>query len=158
MNTKTLPLKSKSKSLRGRASSRGFSLIEVMIVIFIIGMIAALVVPNVIGNQQTAELKKAVIDIQSLENALKMYRLNASRYPTSEQGLDALVFSPTIEPIPRNYPEGGFIDRLPTDPWGGEYILLSPGEVKPIEVYSMGPDGIDGTEDDIGSWNLNDYL
>nr|WP_136251169.1 type II secretion system major pseudopilin GspG [Ningiella ruwaisensis] len=137
---------------------RGFTLIEVMIVIFIIGMIAALVIPNVGGQQSAAELKKAAIDIQSLESNLQMYRLNASRYPTTEQGLEALVSMPTIEPIPKNYPEGGFISRLPKDPWGNDYVLLSPGEIKPVEVYSFGPDGIDGTEDDIGSWNINDYL
>jgi general secretion pathway protein G len=141
-----------------RKTIRGFTLIEVMIVIFIIGMIAALVIPNVGGSKSTAELKKAAIDIQNLENALQMYKLNANRFPTTEQGLEALVAMPTIEPIPRNYPEGGIINRLPQDPWGGDYILLSPGEIKPVEIYSLGPDGIDGTDDDIGSWNINEYL
>lgn len=137
---------------------KGFTLIEVMIVIFIIGMIAALVIPNVGGSKSTAELKKAAIDIQNLENALQMYKLNANRFPTTEQGLEALVSIPSIEPIPKNYPEGGIINRLPQDPWGGDYVLLSPGEIKPVEIYSLGPDGIDGTEDDIGSWNINEYL
>jgi general secretion pathway protein G len=141
-----------------RNSMKGFTLIEVMIVIFIIGMIAALVIPNVGGSKSTAELKKAAIDIQNLENALQMYKLNANRFPTTEQGLEALVSIPSIEPVPRNYPEGGIINRLPQDPWGGDYILLSPGEIKPVEIYSVGPDGIDGTEDDIGSWNINEYL
>lgn len=144
--------------LRKQHSIQGFTLIEVMIVIFIIGMIAALVIPNVGGSQSAAELKKAAIDIQNLENAVQMYKLNANRFPTSEQGLEALVTMPTIEPIPRNYPEGGIINRLPQDPWGYDYILLSPGEIKPIEIYSVGPDGIDGTDDDIGSWNINEYL
>lgn len=143
---------------QSRQASKGFTLIEVMIVIFIIGMIAALVIPNVGGSKSTAELKKAAIDIQNLENALQMYKLNANRFPTTEQGLEALVSIPTIEPIPRNYPEGGIINRLPQDPWGADYILLSPGEIKPVEIYSLGPDGIDGTEDDIGSWNVNEYL
>jgi general secretion pathway protein G len=141
-----------------RNSMKGFTLIEVMIVIFIIGMIAALVIPNVGGSKSNAELKKAAIDIQNLENALQMYKLNANRFPTTEQGLEALVSIPSIEPVPRNYPEGGIINRLPQDPWGGDYILLSPGEIKPVEIYSVGPDGIDGTEDDIGSWNINEYL
>lgn len=143
---------------QSRQTNRGFTLIEIMIVIFIIGMIAALVVQNVGGSKSTAELKKAAIDIQSLENALQMYKLNANRFPTTEQGLEALVAMPTIEPIPKNYPEGGIINRLPQDPWGADYILLSPGEIKPVEIYSLGPDGIDGTEDDIGSWNINEYL
>ncbi len=145
-------------SHRHNTSIKGFTLIEVMIVIFIIGMIAALVIPNVGGSKSTAELKKAAIDIQNLENALQMYKLNANRFPTTEQGLEALVSIPSIEPIPKNYPEGGIINRLPQDPWGGDYVLLSPGEIKPVEIYSVGPDGIDGTEDDIGSWNINEYL
>jgi general secretion pathway protein G len=141
-----------------RSLMKGFTLIEIMIVIFIIGMIMALVAPNIIGSQQEAELKKAAIDIQQLENSLEMYRLRTNRFPTTEQGLEALVSIPTIEPIPRNYPDGGIIKRLPLDPWGNDYILLSPGEINDVDLYSMGPDGLDGTDDDIGTWNINEYL
>jgi general secretion pathway protein G len=141
-----------------RSLMKGFTLIEIMIVIFIIGMIMALVAPNIIGSQQEAELKKAAIDIQQLENSLEMYRLRTNRFPTTEQGLEALVSIPTIEPIPRSYPEGGIIKRLPLDPWGNDYILLSPGEINDVDLYSMGPDGLDGTDDDIGTWNINEYL
>jgi general secretion pathway protein G len=103
-------------------------------------------------------LKKAAVDIQQLESALEMYKLRNNVFPTSEQGLDALVTIPTIDPIPRNYQEGGFIKRLPEDPWGNPYQLISPGEVGVIDIFSNGPDGEAGTDDDIGNWNLNDYL
>jgi general secretion pathway protein G len=151
-------LNSKRLGVSKYSLMKGFTLIEIMIVIFIIGMIMALVAPNIIGSQQEAELKKAAIDIQQLENSLEMYRLRTNRFPTTEQGLEALVSIPTIEPIPRSYPEGGIIKRLPLDPWGNDYILLSPGEINNVDLYSMGPDGLDGTDDDIGTWNINDYL
>ncbi|WP_438865600.1 type II secretion system major pseudopilin GspG [Neptunicella sp.] len=136
----------------------GFSLLEIMVVILIIGLLTAIVAPNILGNQETAQLKKAAVDIRQLENALEMYKLRNSTFPTSEQGLDALVSMPTIEPIPRNYPEEGFIKNLPKDPWGNDYQLLSPGEMGAIDLYSNGPDGQPGTDDDIGNWNINDYL
>jgi general secretion pathway protein G len=137
---------------------RGFSLIEIMVVLFIIGIMAALVAPQILGNQETAQIKKAAVDIQQLEGALEMYKLRTNRFPTTEQGLDALISIPTIDPIPRNYPEEGFIRRLPEDPWGNPYQLLSPGEIGTIDIYSFGPDLQEGTDDDIGTWNINDYL
>lgn len=136
----------------------GFSLIEVMVVLLIIGIMAAMVAPSILGNQEEAQLKKAAVDIQNLENALEMYKLKTNNFPTTEQGLEALVSAPTIDPIPRNYPEDGFIKRLPEDPWGNPYGLMNPGEMGKIDIYSNGPDGTPGTEDDIGNWNLNDYL
>ena len=136
----------------------GFTLIEVMVVLLIIGIMAAMVAPSILGNQEEAQLKKAAVDIQNLENALEMYKLKTNNFPTTEQGLEALVSAPTIDPIPRNYPEDGFIKRLPDDPWGNPYGLMSPGEMGKIDIYSNGPDGTPGTEDDIGNWNLNDYL
>lgn len=136
----------------------GFSLLEIMVVILIIGLLTAIVAPNILGNQETAQLKKAAVDIRQLENALEMYKLRNSTFPTSEQGLEALVSIPTIEPIPRNYPQDGFIKSLPKDPWGNEYQLLSPGEMGTIDLYSNGPDGQPGTDDDIGNWNLDDFL
>lgn len=136
----------------------GFSLIEIMVVLFIIGIMAALVAPQILGNQETAQIKKAAVDIQQLEGALEMYKLRTNRFPTTEQGLDALVSAPTIDPLPRNYPADGFIRRLPQDPWGNPYQLLSPGEIDTIDIYSFGPDLQEGTDDDIGTWNINDYL
>jgi general secretion pathway protein G len=134
---------------------RGFTLLEVMVVIVILGIIASMVVPNLMGNKDQADRQKVVVDIQQLENGLDLYKLNNGFYPTTEQGLQALVTQATSEPVPRSFPEGGFIKRLPKDPWGGEYQLASPGEMSRIDVFSMGPDRTAGTEDDIGNWNLD---
>jgi general secretion pathway protein G len=136
----------------------GFTLIEVMVVLLIIGIMASMIAPQILGSQEEAQLKKAAVDIQSLESALEMYKLKNNVFPTSEQGLDALVNAPTIDPIPRNYQEGGFIRRLPDDPWGNPYQLISPGELGTIDIFTNGPDGEPGTDDDIGNWNINDYL
>ena len=131
--------------------SSGFSLIEVMVVLLIIGIMASMVAPQILGNQEEAQLKKAAVDIQQMESALEMYKLRNNRFPTTEQGLEALVTAPTIDPIPRNYPEGGFIKRLPEDPWGNDYVYVYPGKHNEgsFDVFSKGPDGLLGTEDDI---------
>ena len=136
----------------------GFSLIEVMVVVLIIGIMTAIIAPNIIDSQVEAQLKKAAIDIRKLEGALEMYKLKNNVFPTTEQGLDALVTAPTIDPIPRNYPSQGFIKHLPEDPWGNPYALISPGELGAIDIFSNGPDLEPGTDDDIGNWNLNDFL
>ncbi|GGF62509.1 type II secretion system major pseudopilin GspG [Alteromonas lipolytica] len=136
----------------------GFSLIEIMVVLLIIGILASMVAPQILGNQEEAQLKKAAVDIQQLESALEMYKLKSNRFPTTEQGLEALVSAPTLDPIPRNYPTDGYIKRLPDDPWGNPYTLISPGEMGTIDIFSNGPDGEPGTDDDIGNWNINDYL
>lgn len=137
---------------------QGFSLIEVMVVLLIIGIMAGLIAPQILGTQEEAKLKSAAIDIQSLENALIQYKLSNNVFPTTEQTLEALVTVPTVDPIPRSYRTGGYITRLPEDPWGNPYQLLSPGELGAIDVFSFGPDGQAGTDDDIGNWNLKDYL
>jgi general secretion pathway protein G len=136
----------------------GFTLIEVMVVLLIIGIMAGLVAPQILGSQEEAQRKAAAVDIRSLESALTRYKLSNNRFPTTEQGLDALINQPTIDPIPRNYPEGGYITSLPDDPWDNPYQLLSPGEIGIIDVFSNGPDGEPGTDDDIGNWNINEYL
>ena len=136
----------------------GFSLIEIMVVLLIIGILASMVAPQILGNQEEAQLKKAAVDIQQLESALEMYKLKSNRFPTTEQGLDALVSAPTLDPIPRHYPADGYIKRLPDDPWGNPYVLISPGEMGTIDIFSNGPDSEPGTDDDIGNWNINDYL
>ena len=130
----------------------GFSLLEVMVVLVIIGMILSIVAPNIMGQQEEAALDKAGLDIQQLEDAMNMYKLKNKKYPTTEQGLEALVTKTTIDPIPRRFPEGGFISKLPEDPWGNPYQLVSPGEMGKIDIFSMGPDGEVGTDDDIGNW------
>ena len=134
---------------------RGFTLLEIMVVIVILGILASLVVPNLMGNKEQADRQKAVSDIVALENALDMYKLDNSRYPTTEQGLEALVSKPQGDPAPRNYKEDGYIKRLPQDPWGNNYQLMSPGEHGKIDVFSMGLDGEAGTDDDIGNWNMD---
>ena len=135
----------------------GFTLLEVMVVIVILGILASLVVSNLMGNKEKADQQKAVSDIVALENALDMYKLDNNRYPTTEQGLDALVTKPSIDPAPRSYRDGGYIKRLPQDPWGNPYQLLSPGQFGKIDIFSMGMDGEAGTDDDIGNWNLKDF-
>ena len=130
----------------------GFSLLEVMVVLVIIGMILSIVAPNIMGQQEEAALDKASLDIQQLEDAMNMYKLKNKKYPTTEQGLEALVTKTTIDPVPRRFPDGGFISKLPEDPWGNPYQMVSPGEMGKIDIFSMGPDGEVGTGDDIGNW------
>ncbi|AWB56485.1 MULTISPECIES: type II secretion system major pseudopilin GspG [unclassified Colwellia] len=136
---------------------RGFTLLEVMVVIVILGILASMVVPNLMGSQERANMQKAVSDINALETSLSMYKMDNYKYPSTEQGLEALVTETDIEPMPRRFPEGGYVKRLPNDPWGSEYQLLNPGENGAMDVFSMGPDGEPGTDDDIGNWNLGDY-
>ncbi|MEW7312589.1 type II secretion system major pseudopilin GspG [Buttiauxella gaviniae] len=136
-------------------AQRGFTLLELMVVIVILGVLASLVVPNLMGNKERADKQKAVSDIVALENALDMYKLDNHRYPTTSQGLDALVTKPTTNPLPANYNNEGYIKRLPTDPWGNAYLLVSPGEHGQIDVLSSGPDGEAGTEDDLNNWQLD---
>ncbi|WP_036233693.1 type II secretion system major pseudopilin GspG [Marinobacterium litorale] len=136
---------------------RGFTLMEIMVVIFIIGLLVAIVAPNVLGNQDKAMVQKVKADLSTLEQALDMYRLDNLRYPTSEQGLAALVQRPSIEPAPRSYRDDGYIRRLPEDPWGGAYQYRAPGEHGRIDVYSLGADGLpggEGADADIGNWSL----
>ncbi|HCR3982459.1 TPA: type II secretion system major pseudopilin GspG [Kluyvera ascorbata] len=133
---------------------RGFTLLEIMVVIVILGILASLVVPNLMGNKEKADRQKAVSDIVALESALDMYKLDNNQYPTTEQGMAALVKKPTAAPVPRQYPDEGYIRRLPADPWGGQYQLLNPGRHMKLDIFSRGPDGEAETEDDIGNWNL----
>jgi len=127
-----------------------------MVVIVILGVLAAMVVPNLIGNKDKADIQKVKSDIVALENSLDMYKLDNSVYPTTDQGLEALVSEPSVSPTPRNYREDGYIKRLPQDPWGNDYVLNSPGENGKVDILSVGLDGEEGTDDDIGNWNLLD--
>ncbi|KDM92160.1 type II secretion system major pseudopilin GspG [Photobacterium galatheae] len=139
---------------------RGFTLLEVMVVIVILGVLASLVVPNLLGNKEKADQQKVVTDIGALEQALDMYKLDNSVYPTTDQGLPALVSAPSSTPEPRNYRNGGYIKRLPKDPWGNDYQYVMPGENGPVDVFSLGADGQEGGEGvntDIGNWNMLDY-
>ncbi|AAZ28715.1 MULTISPECIES: type II secretion system major pseudopilin GspG [Colwellia] len=136
---------------------QGFTLLEVMVVIVILGILASMVVPNLMGSQERANMQKAISDVTALETSLSLYKMDNYDYPSTEQGLEALVDQTDIEPEPRRFPEDGYIKRLPKDPWGNEYVLLNPGEQGKMDVFSVGPDGEAGTEDDIGNWNLGDF-
>ena len=135
----------------------GFTLLEVMVVVVILGVLAALVVPKIISRPDEARVIAAKQDIASLAQALKLYRLDNLRYPLTEQGLQALVEKPVSPPLPPNWKTGGYIERLPKDPWGNQYQYLNPGLRGEIDVFSFGADGApggEGNDADIGSWNL----
>lgn len=138
---------------------RGFTLIEVMVVVVILGILAAVVVPRVMDRPDQARTTKAQNDIRALESALNLYRLDNFNYPTTEQGLPALVRIPTSGDVPRNYRTGGYIDRLQKDPWGNDYQYLRPGrDGREYDLYSLGADGRPGGEGanaDIGNWNVD---
>ncbi|EHM51003.1 MAG: type II secretion system major pseudopilin GspG [Yokenella regensburgei] len=134
---------------------RGFTLLELMVVIVILGVLASLVVPNLMGNKARADKQKAISDIVTFEGAMDMYKLDNHRYPTTEQGLSALVAAPTSSPVPTNYNPEGYIKRLPADPWGNEYVLVSPGEHGTYDLIACGEDGEAGTADDINNWELD---
>jgi general secretion pathway protein G len=137
--------------------SRGFTLIEVMVVIVILGVLAALIVPKVMSRPDEARITAARQDIGSIVQALKLYKLDNRRYPSTEQGLQALVKKPTATPIPSNWKGNGYLERLPKDPWGNSYQYLQPGLRGEIDVMSFGADGAaggEGSDADIGSWEL----
>lgn len=135
--------------------ARGFTLIEVMVVIAILGILAALIVPKLMSRPDEARRLAAKQDIATLMQALNLYRLDNGRYPSSEQGLRALVEKPASEPVPANWKSGGYLERLPNDPWGAPYQYLSPGIHGAVDIVSFGADGKpggEGNDADIGSW------
>ncbi len=136
-----------------RARMRGFTLIEIMVVVIILGILAALIVPRIMDKPEQARIVKAQQDVRALESALQMYKLDNYVYPTTDQGLQALVRKPTQPPIPPHWKAGGYIARLPMDPWGHPYQYLNPGQHGPIDVYSLGPSGQPG-KGEIGNWNI----
>ena len=135
----------------------GFTLMELMIAVVIIGILAAIIAPNVIGRLHDAKVSAAKQDVATLVQSLTMYKLDNGRFPSAEQGLKALVEKPTSDPQPGNWRSGGYIARLPNDPWGKPYQYANPGLHGDIDVFSFGADGKaggDGENADVGSWNL----
>lgn len=141
-----------------RRGGRGFTLIELMVVIVILGILAGLIIPRIMGRPDEARQTKARIMIEGIETALKLYRLDNGLYPTTEQGLRALVEASTIQPVPRNWREGGYLEKgkVPKDPWGNDFVYLSPGTQGELDLISYGADGQPGGEGknkDITNWS-----
>lgn len=137
----------------------GFSLVEILVVLVIMGLLISIVAPTVLNQADGARVKKVEADFKAIQTALKIYRLDNFVYPTSEQGLDALVRPSQIEPEPRNFKEGGYLQEVPADPWGRPYLYLSPGENGEVDIYSLGADGLAGGEGqnaDLGNWRKDE--
>jgi len=133
----------------------GFTLIEVLVVVAILGILAAIVVPRIMDRPDEAKRVAAKADIGAIVQALKLYRLDNGFYPSTDQGLAALAQRPTTQPVPNNWKQGGYLERLPRDPWGGDYQYLNPGTHGEIDVFSLGADhasGGEGNGADIGNW------
>lgn len=136
----------------------GFSLLELMVVVVILSILALVIVPRVIDRPDQARAARAQSDIAAVSSAVALYRLDNFRYPTTEQGLEALVARPTSDPAPANWATGGYMDRLPVDPWGQPYQYLSPGVHGDFDVFTYGADGVSGgtgANADVGSWSRN---
>ncbi len=138
---------------------KGFTLIELMVVIVILGILAGLIIPRIMGRPEEARRMKAKVQIESIETALKLYKLDSGAYPTTEQGLQALIEPPTVGVLPKNWREGGYLEKgkVPADPWGNDYIYLSPGMHGYFDLTSYGPDGQpggDGEDKDVNNWDL----
>ncbi len=152
-------MKKHKQSVYGLKSQNGFTLIEVLVVIFILSILAAIVTPRLIGRTDDARIAEAKLQIKNFETALKLFKIDNGFYPSTEQGLEALIEKPTTGRIPQNYREGGYLEqkRIPLDPWGNPYIYLSPGIHGEYDIISYGADGKEGGEgkdSDITNWNI----
>lgn len=142
---------------RPRPRDAGFSLLELMVVVVILSILALVVVPRVIDRPDQARAARAQADIAAISSAVQLYRLDNFRYPITEQGLAALVTRPVNDPVPANWAENGYMDRVPADPWGQPYQYLSPGVHGDFDIFSYGANGVaggSGADQDIGSWSL----
>lgn len=137
------------------SSQAGFSLVEILVVLVIMGLLISVVAPTVLNRADEARVQKVQADFKAIETALKIYRLDNYVYPTTEQGLEALVEPSSLDPEPRNFKKGGYLSELPLDPWGRPYLFFSPGENGEVDIYSLGADGLSGGEEqnaDLGNW------
>ncbi|MFY9941201.1 MAG: type II secretion system major pseudopilin GspG [Desulfobacterales bacterium] len=147
------------RTFRRTLNPKGFTMIELMVVIVILGILAAIIAPKLVGRTDEARITKAKVDITNLETALKLYKLDNGVYPGTEQGLQALVEAPETGTAPRNWREGGYLEknRVPKDPWGNEFVYLSPGVYGDFDLSSYGTDGLAGGEGinaDINNWEI----
>jgi len=143
--------------LKQTVRQSGFTLIEIMIVVVILGILASIVVPNIMESPNEARIVKAKQDLRTLEGALNLYKLDNFNYPNTDQGLEALVTKPAGQPEAKNWKKNGYMKKLPKDPWGNEYLFLSPGPNGEIDIFTYGSDGRKGGTDaaaDIGNWDL----
>ena len=131
--------------------NKGFTLIELLVVIIILGLLAALIVPKITGRVDEAKVETTKVQLKALKDALEQYKLDNGNYPTTQQGLKALVEKPTIQPVPPRWRQ--YLDKLPKDAWDNDFIYISPGVNKPYELKSAGPDRTEGTQDDISVWD-----
>lgn len=139
-------------------NSRGFTLIEIMVVVVILGILAAIVVPRLMGRPEQARRTRAAVDIKNLEEALNLYKLDNGFFPSTEQGLQALVTKPDTGRIPANFHDGGYLKKVPVDPWGNDYVYLCPGLHGDVDIISYGADGEPGGKGDnadVDSWKIN---
>lgn len=139
--------------MRDISRIRGFTLIEIMVVVVILGILAAVVVPTIMSRPDEARIVKAKQDIRAMEAALNLYKLDNYNYPSTDQGLESLVQKPSGSPEPKRYREEGYVKKLPTDPWQNPYQYLNPGVHSSIDIFSLGPDQ-QPSDDDIGNWNI----
>jgi len=142
-------------SLPKYRSRRGFTLVEILVVVVILGLLATLVAPRVIGRGEEAKRTATLVQIREIEQALDLYKLDNGFYPTTDQELEALIHKPASSPEPRKYRDSGYMKKVPLDPWGGEYVYRCPGDHGEYDLFSCGPDGEeggDGKDKDITSW------
>jgi general secretion pathway protein G len=148
----------KVSSFKNSSKQYGFSLIEILVVLVIMGLLISIIAPNVLGRADDARVQKVFADFSAIETGLRMYRLDNFAYPSSEQGLRALSERPTLAPLPANWNSGGYLESLPIDPWGNAYLYLSPGQQGAYDIFSYGADAVRGGEGqnaDYGNWQDN---
>jgi len=137
----------------------GFSLLEIMVVVVIIGILVATIAPTLFGETEKARLTRVKVDIAALEDALERYKMDNFNYPTTDQGLEALVAKSNLPPEPKHFKQGGYVRRMQKDPWGNDYQYITPGQAGPYDIFTLGADGEAGGEGenmDIGNWNLGE--